>query len=231
VIPEREAGTNSKLRALLAKDDPVFQHILRRLLLRWGYDVELAEDGPSAWTVLRSEDPPRLAILDWMMPGMDGVEICRNVRALDREPYTYIVLLTGRNESGDLVTGMDAGADDYVTKPFDAHELRVRLRAGSRIVNLQEELLQAREALREQATHDSLTGVLSRASILELLQAEISRGERARQPLVACCPSGTAPRHRSERAAWLRRFGRPSRKSFLPMRPRPERRRSNSRCR
>jgi diguanylate cyclase (GGDEF)-like protein len=168
---------------LLAEDDPLFQHILSRLLPRWGYDVEVATDGPSAWRILQSEDSPRLAILDWMMPGMEGVDICRNVRASGREPYTYILLVTGRNASGDLVEAMNAGADDYLTKPFDAHELRARLRAGSRIVHLQEELLQAREALREQATCDSLTGVLNRASILQRLREEISRAGRSGQPL------------------------------------------------
>ncbi len=91
------------------------------------------------------------------MPGMDGVEVCRRVRAAAREPYIYILLLTARTDAHDLVEGMDAGADDYLTKPFNAHELRVRLRAGRRILDLQEELLLAREALRVQATHDSLT--------------------------------------------------------------------------
>lgn len=177
------AGDKQKLRMLLADDDPVFQLILRRLLTRWGYEVIVANDGASAWHALEGADPPRLALLDWMMPGMDGVEICERTRALGREPYTYIVLLSARTDSADLVAAMDAGADDYLTKPFDAHELRVRLRAGRRIVELQEELLRAREAMREQATHDCLTGVFNRRAILYHLDEEISRTERDRQPL------------------------------------------------
>jgi two-component system cell cycle response regulator len=171
------------MKILAAEDNLVCQSMLRTMLTKWGYDVTIARDGVEAWQALQSQDSPRLAILDWMMPGMDGLEVCRRVRAANREPYIYILLLTARTESQDLVAGMDAGADDYVTKPFNAHELRVRLRAGRRILELQEELLQAREALREQATHDSLTGLLNRASILETLHNELSRSRRESQPV------------------------------------------------
>jgi diguanylate cyclase (GGDEF)-like protein len=143
----------------------------------------MARSGTEAWRVLESEDAPRLAVLDWMMPGMDGVEICRRIRSANREPYIYIVLLTARTESQDLIEGMDAGADDYLTKPFNSHELRVRLHAGRRILDLQEELLKAREALREQATHDGLTGLLNRTTILETLEDELSRATRAGSPV------------------------------------------------
>ena len=170
-------------RVLAAEDNPVFQSMLRTMLTKWGYQAVIARDGTEAWQVLQSPNSPRLAILDWMMPGMDGVEVCRRVRAAAREPYIYILLLTARTESQDLVEGMDAGADDYLTKPFNAHELRVRLRAGRRILDLQEELLAAREALREQATHDSLTGLLNRASILEAVENELARASRALQPV------------------------------------------------
>src|SRR5947208_10050732 len=149
--------------------------MLRTLLRKWGYEAVIAQDGNEAWRILEEEGAPRLAVLDWMMPGLDGVEICRRIRSANREPYIYILLLTARTESQDLVEGMDAGADDYLTKPFNAHELRVRIRAGSRILDLQEELLQAREALREQATHDGLTGLLNRTSILEKLDDELAR--------------------------------------------------------
>jgi len=99
--------------------------------------VVQARDGLEAWRILESAGAPRLAILDWMMPGMDGVELCRRVRAAGREPYIYILLLTARTELEDLVQGMEAGADDYLTKPFNSEELRVRLRAGRRILDLQ----------------------------------------------------------------------------------------------
>jgi len=157
--------------------------MLRNMLKHWGYEAVIARDGMEAWGVLRSEDAPRLAILDWMMPGMDGVEVCRRVRAAAREPYVYIVLLTARTQSADLVQGMEAGADDYLTKPFAAPELRVRLRAGIRILDLQEELLATREALRVQATHDGLTGLLNRTAVMEALQSELERANRAHQPI------------------------------------------------
>jgi diguanylate cyclase (GGDEF)-like protein len=157
--------------------------MLRNLLKKWGYDPVIARDGNEALRILQSEDAPRLAVLDWMMPGTDGVEVCRQVRAANREPYIYILLLTSRADSQDLVDGMDAGADDYLTKPFNAPELRVRLRAGGRIVDLQAELLHAREALREQATHDGLTLLFNRTAIMEVLGNEIARAERERQPL------------------------------------------------
>ena len=171
------------MKVLAAEDNPVFQSMLRTLLTNWGYETTMVRDGNEAWRVLESEDAPRLAVLDWMMPGMDGVELCRRVRAANREPYIYILLLTGRTESQDLVDGMEAGADDYLTKPFNAHELRVRLRAGRRILDLQEELLLAREALRQQATHDGLTGLLNRGSIFDVLRIELARSAREHQPV------------------------------------------------
>jgi diguanylate cyclase (GGDEF)-like protein len=170
-------------KLLVAEDNPVFQSMLRTLLTRWGYDVIIVPDGLEAWNVLESPDPPRLALLDWMMPGLDGVEICRRLRATPREPYIYVLLLSARTENSDLVEGMDAGADDYLTKPLKPHELRVRLRAGRRIIELQEQLLQTREALRVRATRDALTGMLNRASILDVLEKEMSRSSRELQPL------------------------------------------------
>jgi diguanylate cyclase (GGDEF)-like protein len=183
VHPLTLAQDGRHTRVLAAEDNPVFQSMLRSMLNKWGYDPVIARDGAEAWRSLDAEDAPRLAILDWMMPGMDGVEICRRVRAAGREPYIYILLLTARTESQDLVEGMEAGADDYLTKPFVAHELRVRLRAGRRILDLQSELMAAREALRVQATHDNLTGIANRGSILDSLHTELSRGSRERNPI------------------------------------------------
>jgi two-component system cell cycle response regulator len=171
------------MKILAAEDNPVFQSMLRSMLTKWGYEVTLASDGNQAWSALQEECPPRLAILDWMMPGLDGVEVCRRLRAANREPYIYVLLLTARTDSQDLVEGMEAGADDYLTKPFNATELRARLRAGRRIVELQEELMLAREALREQATHDGLTGLLNRSAIMEVLHNEMARSQRGSQPL------------------------------------------------
>jgi diguanylate cyclase (GGDEF)-like protein len=171
------------MKVLVAEDNPVFQSMLRAQLTKWGYDVVAAHDGLEAWRILESAGAPRLAILDWMMPGMDGVELCRRVRAAAREPYIYILLLTARTESKDLVQGMEAGADDYLTKPFNSEELRVHLRAGRRILDLQEQLMVAREALRDQATHDGLTGLLNRVTLLDALQTELVRATRERHPV------------------------------------------------
>jgi len=166
------------MRVLIAEDEAVCRRMLEGLLVRWGYRVALATNGKEAMDVLQEADSPRLAILDWMMPGLDGVEICRELRRQAREPYTYVLLLTAKDQKQDLVAGFDAGADDYLSKPFDAHELRARLRAGCRIVELQEQLVLAREALRAEATHDSLTGLWNRAAILGTLQRELSRSLR-----------------------------------------------------
>src|ERR1700732_429679 len=121
------------MKILAAEDNPVFQSMLRSMLTKWGYEVILASDGNQAWSALQEECPPRLAILDWMMPGLDGVEVCRRLRAANREPYVYVLLLTARTDSQDLVEGLDAGADDYLTKPFNAPELRARFGAGRRL--------------------------------------------------------------------------------------------------
>jgi two-component system cell cycle response regulator len=181
VAGKREA--NRRLKVLAAEDNPVIQSMLRGMLTTWGYNAVIARNGIEAYQCLQSEDAPRLAILDWMMPGMDGVEICRRLRAAAREPYIYLLLLTARTEAADLVEGMESGADDYLTKPFNSQELRVRLRAGTRILELQEQLLHAREALRQQATHDGLTGLLNRSSILEVLRTELARADRERNPV------------------------------------------------
>jgi sigma-B regulation protein RsbU (phosphoserine phosphatase) len=108
------------------------------MLSQWGYDVVVANDGEEAWRILQTENGPRLAILDWLMPGLDGVELCRRVRSSDTGAYTYILILTAKTSSQDLVTAMEAGADDYISKPLRSAELRARLRAGCRILELEE---------------------------------------------------------------------------------------------
>jgi diguanylate cyclase (GGDEF)-like protein len=171
------------MRVLIADDSLLSRRLLEGTLRGWGYDVVVAADGTEAWNVLGSENPPPLAVLDWMMPGVTGPELCRRVRARATEPYTYILLLTSRNDKDDVVEGMDSGADDYITKPFDKHELKVRLRAGTRIVDLQQQLVTAREALRIQATRDYLTQLWNRSSILDILHRELDRSERDGTPV------------------------------------------------
>jgi diguanylate cyclase (GGDEF)-like protein len=152
-------------------------------LVKWGFAVIVAKEGEEAWGILQGNDAPQLAILDWMMPGRNGIEICRSLRWRKDRPYVYILLLTSRGQKEDLVEGLEAGADDYVTKPFDPFELRARLRAGRRIVELQEQLLQAREALRDQARRDPLTDLLNHEAILAVLREEVERASRTHGPL------------------------------------------------
>lgn len=171
------------MKILIADDNKVSRHLLETPLRKWGYDLVVVCDGVAAWEELRKADGPDIAILDWEMPGLTGPEVCRMVRGLSREPYTYIMLITSKSLKEDLVEGMQAGADDYLTKPFDQSELEVRLRAGTRIFDLQTQLLAAREALREQATKDFLTKIWNRSSILEILDRELSRGQREGRPV------------------------------------------------
>ncbi|MCZ2077090.1 MAG: diguanylate cyclase [Bryobacteraceae bacterium] len=171
------------MRVLIAEDTIISRHLLEATLRKWGYDVLVACDGVQAKDILLREDSPRLAVLDWMMPGFTGPDLCKLVRQLKREPYTYILLLTSRSLKGDLIEGMEAGADDYLVKPFDEHELKVRLRAGRRIVELNAELFEIRESLREQATRDSLTGLWNRHAILEILARELERTRREAKPV------------------------------------------------
>ncbi len=152
--------------------------MLRSALAHWGYEVVLAENGEQAWKILAEPDPPPMAILDWVMPHLTGPEVCRRVRETHREPYTYILLLTSKNTKGETVEGLEAGADDYIVKPFDQHELQVRLRAGKRIIDLQMDLLQAREELRERANKDLLTMLPNRPAIASALEQEIARCHR-----------------------------------------------------
>lgn len=166
------------MRVLIADDSLVMRRLLEASVKGWGYEPVTAADGEQAWEILGSKDPPPIAILDWMMPGLSGLEICRRLRQRESPPYVYVILLTARGLREDIVEGLNAGADDYVVKPFDKHELEVRLRAGRRIIDLQTELVRAQEKLREQAMRDALTGIWNRACILEMLERELDRARR-----------------------------------------------------
>jgi two-component system cell cycle response regulator len=165
---------------LVAEDDPMFRKILQNWLQSWDYKVIVATDGTEAWSILQQERPPDLLILDWVMPGIDGMELCRRIRERQSPSYQYILVVTANDARQDVVRGLEAGADDYLTKPFDKGELRARLRVGTRILTLQEDLIRAREDLRFQATHDVLTGIWNRRAILDLLHCEIERAARFR---------------------------------------------------
>ncbi len=125
------------MKILLAEDDITSRKILEAILAKWGYGVVTAGNGDEAWNIYQAEDPPPMAIVDWIMPGVDGLEFCRRVRRCPPVQATYIILLTGKRQKEDVVTGLEAGADDYIRKPFDRDELRARVRVGERMVQMQ----------------------------------------------------------------------------------------------
>jgi two-component system cell cycle response regulator len=173
------------VRVLIAEDEAVSRRKLAALFAAWGFEVEVVSDGEAAWHALQQEDPPRLAILDWMMPGMDGPQICREVRKLAERPYIYLLLLTGRDRKDDIAEGLEAGADEYLCKPFDSTELKARVRAACRVLELHGRINSAMEQLRIEATHDALTGAWNRAAILDILNRELARGVRQSHPTCA----------------------------------------------
>jgi two-component system cell cycle response regulator len=164
---------------LVADDDAISRAMLESFLRKWHFSVTTAQDGLHAWRELQKESAPNLIILDWMMPGFSGVELCRRIRARKTPHYPYILLLTSKGAKQDLVEGLDAGADDYLIKPFEANELRSRLQVGSRILRLQNDLLRKEEDLRFEVLHDRLTGLWSRGAILDSMEREIARGKRS----------------------------------------------------
>ena len=166
------------MRVLVADDDRTSVLRLRRTLQQLGYEVITASNGTEALHKLQQTRAPQLAIIDWMMPGLDGPDVIRQLRKQGDEPYTYAVLLTSRRDRQFMVEGLDAGADDFLSKPIHADELRARLRAGERVIALQRELIAARECLRRQALHDPLTGLMNRRAILEELYLQNSRAAR-----------------------------------------------------
>ncbi len=128
------------MKVLLAEDELVSRCLLEAAVAGWGYEVVTAEDGNRAWELLQGPEAPRLAVLDWMMPGLTGVEVCRRLRDLPGSQASYVLLLTSRDAPEDVVAGLDSGASDYLTKPFNRQELQARLRVGRRIVELQQSL-------------------------------------------------------------------------------------------
>jgi two-component system, cell cycle response regulator len=168
---------------LIAEDDPIFRRILQSWLQKWNYQVTALENGADAWRALQEEGSPQMAILDWMMPGLDGIEVCRRIRSNQQGSYKYVLLLTANESKQDVVAGLEAGADDYLTKPFDVNELRARVRAGKRILELQGALVKAHTELQFEAAHDHLTGLWNRGAIMDLLQRETQRTIRVGEPL------------------------------------------------
>ena len=172
------------MKVLIAEDDAVSRRLLESSLTRWGYEVVVASDGLEASRLLLVPDAPKLAVLDWLMPGIDGAQLCEDIRRQKPEPYTYIIMLTSKQSKEDVIRGLEAGADDYVCKPFDPSELKVRLRTGRRILYLQDQLIGAREALRDLATRDQLTNLWNRSTILSIIGNELARAHRESSSIV-----------------------------------------------
>jgi len=166
------------MRILLADDDLVSLRLIERMLQNNGYEVMTVDNGKDAVRALSRAGGPRLALIDWMMPELSGPAVCREVRCRHDDAYVYMLLLTAKQSSGDVVHGLEAGADDYLTKPCHPAELYARLHTGRRILQLEDKLVEAREEMRYKATHDALTSLFDRGAILAVLKGELRRSLR-----------------------------------------------------
>ena len=164
------------MKILIADDDLVTCKLLEKIIKKMGYESIVTHSAKKALDILLSDDSPKMALIDWMMPKIDGLEICRTVRKDTSSYYKYIILVTSKDLKEDIINGMKAGADDYITKPFSYEELTVRINAGKRIIELQDQLTYL-------ATYDVLTGTLNRRAFLKRLNQEISRCRRIDTPL------------------------------------------------
>jgi two-component system cell cycle response regulator len=181
---ERVPPSPPSVRLLIADDDPISSGILLRTVRHWGFETMPASDGAEAWRLL--QDPGiRLAILDWEMPEANGPDLCRRIRDNPKKLYTYIILLTSRDNQEDIIAGLEAGADDYMTKPVKLQELRARLQTGRRVIDLEDKLLDNQKRLYDLATKDGLTKLWNRRTILQFLSDELAYAERTDAPASA----------------------------------------------
>jgi len=164
------------MKILIAEDDPISRRVLEAHLLEWGYEVVVASDGGEAWEIIQQPESPSLIISDWMMPRMDGLALCREIRTMEKSEYIYFIILTAKGEKKDIIEGLEAGADDFLTKPFNREEMKYRIRIGERIINLERRIL-------ELANTDPLTGLLNRRAFMERMEQEMSRAQREKNPL------------------------------------------------
>lgn len=165
------------MKILIVEDEPIFRHMVRKNLLEAGYDVVEAEDGQAAWELFQHESI-QFVITDWMMPKMNGPELVQNIRMSGQKNYTYIIMLTAMDDKDNVIFGIESGADEYLTKPFNSRELKARVASGMRILKLEEQLIQAREQMETLAMHDGLTGLLNRRAIEEYAEAEFNLAGR-----------------------------------------------------
>src|SRR5260370_41487824 len=179
-----EVGCSRFMQALVVDDSAVYRKLIGDHLCGWGVGVTLAETGSEAWRILELPEAPKLVLLDWVLPDLDGIELCKRIRHAGLSgPYVYVILLTSKEGRQNMLEAMQAGADDYLVKPFDEMEMKARLLVGKRILDLQEELVSARESMRRAAPHDSLTGLMNRGEILAMLLREFERPPREHNPV------------------------------------------------
>jgi diguanylate cyclase (GGDEF)-like protein len=171
------------MKVLIAEDDMTSRIILDSVLKKWGFVPVLTCDGKEAWDAMQSKDAPKLAILDWQMPKMNGIEVCQKIRELKITDPAYLIVLTSKDEKKDIVKALEAGANDFISKPYDNAELLARINVGKRMVQLQSELGDAYRALKHEAMHDHLTGINNRRAIMELLGKEMARARREKTNL------------------------------------------------
>ena len=170
------------MKILIIEDELIFRRMVKKYLLAAGYEIVEAEDGLSAWELFQKE-PFQLVITDWMMPGLDGPELVHKIRTSGQKSYTYIIMLTAMDDKDNIVLGLESGADEYLTKPFNSRELIARVASGMRILRLEEELMQARVQMEALAMHDGLTGLLNRRAIEEFAEAEFNMADRKKQAM------------------------------------------------
>ena len=170
------------MKILIVEDEPIYRRMVKKYLLEAGYEIVEAEDGQTAWDLFQQE-PLHLVITDWMMPGLNGPELVQNIRTSGEKNYTYIIMLTAMNDKENVVLGLESGADEYLTKPFNSRELIARVASGVRILKLEEQLMQSRQQMEVLAMHDSLTGLLNRRAIEEYAEAEFNMAVRKERAL------------------------------------------------
>lgn len=164
------------MKILIVEDDPISRRLLEAFLCDWGYQVQVTMDGSEAWDEIQKPEAPSLVISDWMMPNMDGLELCGRIRKMEKSGYTYFILLTSKGRKEDLIKGLEAGADDFLIKPFDREEMKYRIGIGERIIRLEQRILKL-------ATTDDLTGILNRRAFMERINQEVNRSRREKAPL------------------------------------------------
>jgi diguanylate cyclase (GGDEF)-like protein len=161
------------MKILIVEDELIFRRMVKKYLLEAGHDIVEAEDGQSAWELFQHE-PFQLVITDWMMPRLSGPELVQKIRTSGQKNYTYIIMLTAMDDKDNVVLGLESGADEYLTKPFNSRELIARVASGMRILRLEEQLMQAHQQMKILAMRDGLTGLLNRRAIEEYAEAEFN---------------------------------------------------------